>query len=209
MKMKPAKTLPANYQEIARIDLKHDLKLALILNILGILLFFAAGWVFLKVISFVRPDGGQLWGILGGLSNLVILLIGIVFVILLHEVIHGIFFWIFTGSRPVFAFKFTYAYAAAPGWYLPRNQYLVVGLAPFLVISILAIFFFVVLPPYGVALVLVFASFNVAGAVGDLAITGWLFTKSAAVLINDRGDAAVVFAPIQAAQVDSVNIKQL
>lgn len=196
--MKPINNLPENYQEIARIDLKQDIKLALILNVLGIFLFFGAGWFFLRIIGLLRSDGGQLWGILSGGSNLLILLVGIVFVILLHEMIHGLFFWIFTRSRPDFAFKFYYAYAAAPGWYLPRNQYIVVGLAPFFVISVLGILLFWILPPYGVALTMVLTSFNVAGAVGDLAITGWLFTKSPSVLINDRGDAAIIFAPLQA-----------
>lgn len=191
--MKTTRTLPDNYQSSVRIDLKENPRLAIILNLAGIPLFFAAGWFFLKIISYLRIDASQLWGILGGLGNLLIVLIGIAFVIFLHEVIHGIFFWIFTQSRPKFAFKLIYAYAAAPEWYIQRNQYLVIGLAPLMLISILAILLFLILPPYGVALTLILASINVAGAVGDIAVTGWLMTKSRTVLINDSGDAVIVF----------------
>lgn len=191
--MKTTKILPENYHSTVRIDLKENTWLAIILNLAGIPLFFISGWFFLKIIAYLRVDATALWGILGGFQNLIIVLTGIFFVIVVHEIIHGIFFWVFTHSRPKFAFKLIYAYAAAPEWYIPRNQYLVIGLAPLFLISIFAILLFLFLPPYGVALTLILASFNVAGAVGDIAVTGWLMSKSRNVLINDRGDAAIVF----------------
>lgn len=193
--LSPTKTLPEFYHQIARVDLKENIKLGLALNLAGIPLFFAAGWFFLRIIAWIRPDAIQLWGALGGFWNLIIVLIGIIFIVFLHEMVHGFFFWVFTRERPHFAFKLVYAYAAAPGWYIPRNQYLVIGLAPFFVLSILAVVLFAVLPPYGVALALILASFNVAGAVGDLAITGWLLFKEPDVFINDSGDAATIFSP--------------
>lgn len=192
--MNPTKTLPENYHQYARIDLKENLKLGVALNLAGIPLFFAAGWVFLQIIAWLRPDAVLLWGILGGIWNLVIVLVGIFVIVILHEMVHGLFFWIYTRERPVFAFKLAYAYAAAPDWYLPRNQYLVIGLAPFFLLSLIAILLFAILPPYGVSLVLVLASFNVAGAVGDLAVCGWLLLKDPSLMINDAGDAAVIYS---------------
>jgi len=47
------------------------------------------------------------------------------------------FFWVFTRSRPVFGLRGWYAFAAAPGWFLTRGQYLVTILAPFLILSVL------------------------------------------------------------------------
>lgn len=193
--MEPIKYLPDNYHQVARIDLKENIKLGVALNLAGIPLFFAAGWFFLQIISWIRPDAAELWGVLGGFRNLVIVLVGIFIIVFIHEMVHGIFFWFFTRERPRFAFKLAYAYAAAPDWFIPRNQYLVVGLSPLIVLSLVAILLFFFLPPYGVGLVLVLASFNVAGAVGDLAITGWLLMKKSDLLINDSGDAATIFGP--------------
>ena len=193
--MKPIRNLPDNYHQVARIDLKENIKLGVALNLAGIPLFFAAGWFFLQIISWIRPDAAELWGVLGGFRNLVIVLVGIFIIVFIHEMVHGLFFWFFTRERPRFAFKLAYAYAAAPDWFIPRNQYLVVGLSPLIVLSLVAILLFIFLPPYGVGLVLVLASFNVAGAVGDLAISGWLLMKKSDLLINDSGDAATIFGP--------------
>ncbi len=56
-------------------------------------------------------------------------LLGVLIVTLvLHELVHGLCFWSFTRDRPRFGWKLIYAYAAAPGWYLPRGRYLTVAL---------------------------------------------------------------------------------
>jgi hypothetical protein len=51
--------------------------------------------------------------------------------------------------KPKFAFKVWYAYATAPGWYLPRNQYAVVAIAPLVVLSLLGIILFLAFVPAG------------------------------------------------------------
>lgn len=189
------RTLPEAYREINRIDLKQNVRLAVLLNLAAIPLFFAAGWFFLQIIAQIRPDANQLWGALSGTGNLILLLLSVFVMIVLHEMVHGLFFWVFTRDRPVFAFRFLYAYAAAPDWYIPRNQYVIIGLAPLFVISLIGIFLFFGLPIYGVAYTLLLVSFNAAGAVGDLAICLWLLTRSPNLMICDQGDAARVFGP--------------
>ncbi len=191
------RNLPEVYQEINRVDLKQNIRLAVILNLAAIPVFFAAGWFFLQIIAIVRPDGNLLWGALAGTGNLVLLLLGVFAMIIIHELVHGLIFWLITRDRPVFAFRFLYAYAAAPSWFIPRNQYIVIGLAPLVLISLAGMLLFLWLPIYGVAVTLVLISFNAAGAVGDLAISGWLLTKNADLYICDQGDAALVFGPVE------------
>ncbi len=195
MASSPLKELPLHYQKIALFDLRNNPRLAIGLNLLGIPLFFIAGWVFLRFIAFFRADAGGLWGILSEASSLLILIPGVFLVILIHELIHGLFFWLFTKSKPVFAFKLAYAYAAAPTWYIPRNIYLIVGLAPVVCITLFALIGFLFMPMYAVAIMLILASLNFAGAVGDLAICVWLLDHEDALLIRDMGDAAEIYGP--------------
>ena len=56
--------------------------------------------------------------------------------LVVHELIHGLFFWLFTGSAPRYGLGLSYAYAAAPDWYIPRRKYQVTGLAPVVIIGL-------------------------------------------------------------------------
>jgi hypothetical protein len=195
MKYLPTKNLPETYQLINRIDLRENFRLALSLNIAAIPLFFGFSWLFLKITNALRPDSIELWGVLGDLRNGVVILLAVIIIIILHELTHGFFFWYFTRTRPKFAFKFVYAYASSPNWYIPRNQYLLIGLSPLILLSIFGFVLIQVLPIYWVAVVYIMITFNAAGAVGDIMICGWLLTKPRQFYIRDEGDAVQIFAP--------------
>jgi hypothetical protein len=53
----------------------------------------------------------------------------------IHELIHGVFFWVFTRNRPVFALCLFYAYSAAPNWYIPARQFMIIALGPLVIIG--------------------------------------------------------------------------
>jgi hypothetical protein len=88
-----------------------------------------------------------------------------------------------------------YAFAGAPDWYIPRQQYLVIGLAPFVLMSLggLSALIFVPLPV--VPLILFAITLNAAGASGDIFITGWLLGEPDLLLVNDTGEIFTMFAP--------------
>jgi hypothetical protein len=111
----------------------------------------------------------------------------------LHEGIHGLLFWRFTGARPTFGFKGLYAYAAAPDWYLPRNQHIVVALAPLLLITLGGLVLLAVLPEVALLPSIVFVALNAGGAVGDIVAVFWLLRADASALVQDTGDAVTVF----------------
>ena len=121
--------------------------------------------------------------------------LSIILMLVMHELIHGIFFWWFTHERPIFALKSGYAFAAAPQWFLPRSQYILVGLSPFVIITIVSILlaWFAVSPliPY----FLMIAAFNAAGSLGDLLVVGWVLSQPKNILVNDKGDVFSSFAP--------------
>jgi len=188
------------YRTYARLDLTTSRKVLLIMNFAGLALLLFFGWFFVQVLSWLRPGefSGyiQVSGGLPSLLRLLVLLVGTTaLMVLLHEGVHGLFFWLFTRSRPTFAFKGWYAYAAAPKWYIPRNQYLVVGLAPLLLISLLGVLLMRFEPAAWFLPTLFLLVMNASGAVGDILVTGWLLTRPGDCYAQDRGDAVTLFRP--------------
>jgi len=192
-------TLPTGYTEAGRISLKDNRRLLILLNVLGIPWFVtcAVFFIFMASLLGVANRGGDIT--LSGtmlLLALVILVVAFIAVLVLHEMVHGLFFWLFTRSRPRFGFKGVYAYAAAPGWYIPRPQFLIVGLAPLVLISLagLLILPFVTLPVSLVLLVAIIS--NATGAIGDLYMVARLLFVPRGVLTEDQGEGIRWFVPV-------------
>jgi hypothetical protein len=200
--MKPVQELPQSYQSIGTLDLSKDRKAAIAINLAGIVLLFLFGWLFNRALLLLRGDVARNvlsfeFGSLLDLGVFILVALGTMgLMIVVHEAIHGVFFWLFTRSRPVFAYKIWYAYATAPGWYLPRGQYLIVALAPLVIISLVGLGLMAVLPLSWLAPLLFLLIMNAAGAVGDLAVAGWLILQKPGVYAADRGDAVTLYQRI-------------
>lgn len=193
--MKSLKTLPPGYRLETTFDLSQNVRAMVGLNLVGLVLLFGFGWAFVRLAALLRPFPGPLALALTSPYQILILLGIALLVIVTHELIHGLFFWIFTRARPQFGFRGAYAFAAAPDWYLPRGPYLLVGLAPLVVISAAGLALVAFVPAPAVPAVLLAITLNAAGAVGDLAVVAWLLTRPATCLINDHGDRFVVYMP--------------
>jgi hypothetical protein len=195
--MKAVKTLPPTYVFHNEIDLSKNIKLALLLNVAGIASFILYGWIFLnlsvlirKVIPLAKAESVRSPSTLGTILGT---LIAFFLALTLHEAVHGLFFLIITRERPTFGFRGAFAYAAATGWYIERNPYLIIGLSPWIIISLVGLAA-VIFVPNSVLLPLLFGmTINASGAIGDLFIVAWLLKRSAEALINDRGDAIAVY----------------
>ncbi|HEX9013998.1 MAG TPA: DUF3267 domain-containing protein, partial [Anaerolineaceae bacterium] len=174
--MRPVDHLPEGYTAAGTLDLKQNLNVLLLLNLVGAGLLVLSGWLMIRAAFWLRPAGAgqgitlQVSDPIGGLKLALAALAILAVMLVLHEAIHGLFFWIFTRARPVFGAGPGYAYAAAPGWYLPRDQYLMVGLAPLVVITLLGLAALAWVSPGWVMTVIAFVAFNASGAVGDLAV---------------------------------------
>lgn len=196
--MHPTKTLPLEYHHQKTLDLSST-KAVVWLNLAAIPLLFIFGWIFSIIISFFRsinPATTGTWQLFSAFSGfeLIILILSIIFMFVFHELIHGAFFWLFTKQRPKFALRAGYAFASAPEWYLPRSQYVIVGLSPLVVISILSIFIAIFSPSSIVPYLIYIAIFNAAGALGDMVVVGWVLRQSTAILVQDQGDKFISFA---------------
>ncbi len=127
----------------------------------------------------VSITGG--WGLL---LWFVINIVSYILILPVHEVIHAAVFT-FWGGKPYFGTKMPYAlYCGARQQLFRRNQYLVVGLAPLVVITLAGIIFTLVSP--ALASYIIFAIVGtISGAAGDLWVAWRLLRLPHSVLVED------------------------
>lgn len=197
--MKATQVLPPDYHPSGKFDLKN-LKQIIILNLIGLILLIFSIWFFSWIANEIRSESEisfsfEISNIPSALVALGKLLFSIILVLGLHEGIHALFFWIFSGQTPVVGFKGAYAYASMPGWYFPRNQYLIIGISPLILISLFGILLIAIVPVSALTMVLIALVINTSGAVGDLVVVTWLLTKPDSTLALDQIDTIEFFTP--------------
>ncbi len=126
-------------------------------------------------------------GIKGGGSLLlwiVINIIGYILILPIHELVHAAAF-VLWGGKPYFGTKLPYAlYCGAKHQLFHRNQYLVVGLAPLVLITLVGIIFTLISP--ALASYTIFATVgNVSGAAGDVWVVRKLLRRPRSILVED------------------------
>jgi len=184
-------TLPSNYRQQATIDLSKSRKAVVGAIVSGIVLLIIIGWLLVQFTHLLRPTALEGIGFRDILTTtpdgntsislpfqlIVDAMIAAALMMLIHELVHGVFFWRFTGRRPTFGIKGLYVYAAAPSdIYFPRNQYLAVGIAPFVLLTLVGLTLMLIVPVVIVPILILFIAFNAAGAAGDLIMFAWLLS---------------------------------
>lgn len=194
--MRPSRIVPHGYAPAGSVVLDGNRRLKRWLNVASVPLLLLAGYSLFTLAAALRPelathsrsfhDPFEALLFLGSIVVALLLVPAVVLVV--HEGVHGVFFWLFTRDRPRFGYKGWYLYASAPGWYLSRNRFLIVGLSPLISMTAAAIGLTMVLPPVAAAVVLVGAAFNVAGSVGDLYMCARLLAVPSSGVVEDRPD---------------------
>jgi hypothetical protein len=202
LKLVPTQTLPANYTFAGTIDLSKDRRALWILNIIALALFLFSVWFLVSLAVTIRPStaarvftfsSGSLGSLVWPLVCIIAITIGMV---VIHEAIHGLFFWLFTASRPRFGFRGTYAFASAPDWYIPRRLYLVVALAPLVLMTFAGLAAVFVVSDILLPALLFLIAMNLSSSVGDMMVAGWLLRKPADILSQDYGYAVRFYRPV-------------
>jgi hypothetical protein len=189
------KTLPEGYVLSGEINLKKNKRLAITLNIVAL---FVGILSFLLLSSFavlVRPSLMNLSGATITAGIWAVMLGLVVLLMTIHESVHGFFFWVFTRSRPVFAFRLFYAYAGAPDWYIPTRQFMIVALGPLVIIGAVGILLMLLVPESWVLFIAFMVALNTGGSAGDLLSFTRLFKVSPTCLANDTGDVFTFYEP--------------
>lgn len=111
-------------------------------------------------------------------------ILGSIVILGIHEFVHGLAFMLW-GGKPYYGARLPFAlYCSARNQLFPRNYYIVVGLAPFVVITLIAIIFIIIAPALASYGLLAWIS-NFSGAVGDLMAVRWLLRQPSTVLVED------------------------
>jgi len=158
------------------------------LALLSLFMLVAGGIFFglLNVVAYFRQThttSGQI----GGWTLITWIAINIVSYLLIlpiHEALHAAAFS-FWGGKPYFGTKLPFAlYCGAKNQLFRRNQYLVVGLAPLVVITLAGIVFTLLSPV--LASYTIFATVgNVSGAAGDVWVVVRLLRQPQTTLVED------------------------
>ena len=200
--MKTTQILPEDYRLLKKLDLIKDKKLFIYLNLIGIGLFVAC-WLLLDwLVLLLRPDIGVAESRFvltidqGGSILAVLLTFLLVFftMVIFHEAIHGLFFWWFTRGKVKFAFKGAYAYAAAPDWYLPKRPYMIVSLAPLVLMTLMGVAAMLVVPLGWISPIMLVVALNAAGAIGDIYVFFLLLRMPEDVLVQDFGEKMEIYS---------------
>jgi hypothetical protein len=197
--IKARRDFPDGYARFWGFDIRQKRE-ALFLTILGVVLLFAAWLVFFPLARSLHPNvfsfnfQANSIEMIKALIFLGELLLVTVLMLVLHEGLHGLFFWLFTGERPKFDFKIYYASAAAPDWYFPRWQYFFIALAPLVGITLLCLAVLAWLPAALAIPAFIMLLFNTSGAVGDLWVAARLVFCPRTTYVRDYGDGIDFFA---------------
>jgi hypothetical protein len=113
-------------------------------TVVSVALFAAAAVVAITIGTALHPD----WRSFSPLLALGSLLVALPATFVAHEAVHGLVFRAF-GGRPRFGAGMTYGmpyfYAACPGQWFVRDRFLIVGLAPLVILDAAALL--LMLPP--------------------------------------------------------------
>ncbi len=197
--MQSTQSLPTEYESVGTFNLRNNPQALLQLNLLGFVFFAVSAWGFTTLLGLLRPEESRIGltqsyeGLGGGLQVVLAILLLTVVMVVLHEALHGFFFWLYTRAMPKFAFRGAYAYAAAPTWYLPKAKYLTVALAPVVLLSLLGIGLMAVVPAGWFLALLFILITNASGAVGDLWVVAWLLRQPRDCYAQDSGDAVTLY----------------
>ena len=158
------------------------------LSLLSLLLLVVGG-IFFGALNFAaylwqtHITSGQIggWGLI---SWIAINILSYLVILPVHEALHAAAFS-FWGGKPYFGLKLPYAlYCGAKSQLFRRNQYLVVGLAPLVVITLAGIIFTLLSPV--LASYIIFATVgNVSGAAGDVWAVARLLRQPGTTVVED------------------------
>jgi predicted metal-dependent HD superfamily phosphohydrolase len=194
--MQPTKAPGPRYLPVTSLDMGRK-KILIALNLAGFAMLFVFGWLFFQAADAIRPEimMPSTFLLLGG-PELLALVAGLIAVLIAHELFHGLFFWIFTGERFELGIRPFYAFASSPEWYLPRSQFSVIGLAPFIIITLLGFALIAIVPLGAASVVLVSLVVNAAGSVGDFVVVAWLLAGRRKRLVRDTGPVITIYEPV-------------
>ena len=186
-------TLPKGYEEVLFYKINKPLRI-IVLQIFSIPLVIVFGLIFLNVAIGLGKLRSQ---VQIGLPEMILLVVGTLLTLVLHELTHGVVMRMF-GAKPRYGVLWKQAmfYATTPGYAYRRNDYLLITLAPLSILSVLVILgIWLMQGTLWVALLGICGAINAAGAIGDLWIAIIVLRYTSTAYVIDERDGVRVFLP--------------
>ena len=181
-------TLPDGYNLKERIELMKDEALVLRIVVLSVVVAVAAVVAGVIIAPFhVRLTVGPMPVLL----SFLIFLLAYGLLIVVHELIHGVFMKKYSGVKVKYGFKWTYAYAGSDA-YFNKRQYIAIGLAPVVIIGIFLLLLSVLLPGWFWN-IHIMQVLNLSSAGGDFYMAYYIRKQPGDVLVLDDGPAMSIF----------------
>lgn len=190
--MKAVENLPDGYKEIYAIDLQKNVKMAVLVNLLAIVVAL----LLVVPMHFVVPIS-SMFSMEGGMQRYLIkfgiLIILMIVYMILHELVHGIAMKICGTKKVKFGFTGMYAFAGSKDYY-DKKSYIFIALAP---VVFWGIVLAVINPFVSVEwfwIVYLIQVINLSGAAGDLFVTVKFSRLPSDSLIQDYGVGMTVYS---------------
>ena len=182
--------LPDGYRKLLDIDLQNNKKEMLLVNLgaVALMILMVLPAAFHVPLSALFDTSDMLAYTLRFLA----LAGGMVLYLVLHELVHGLCMWHYSGVKPHYGFTGVYAYAGSSAYFC-RRHYIVIALAPIAVWGLVLTVLTAPATPQWFWVVYFIQIFNVSGAAGDLYVTFRLLRLPGDILITDSGVAMQVF----------------
>jgi len=185
-KIKSHSTLPEGYKIDYSIDLLKNRKKLIMINFLGLALAIPVVLAYILVIVFTTKTLDLSEMEISTVQMLVFIIVLIAY-IFLHELTHAIFFKLATKSKVKFGFHGIMASASVPGIYFYKKPYLIAGLAPAVIFTVIFVIFMFFLDNIDLLLLFIVFASHFTGCVGDFYIAYKLKKYPDDTLIEDTG----------------------
>lgn len=190
--MKAVSQLPEGYREIYSINLQKDKKMALLVNLIGIVLMA----VLMVPMHFVIPISSMV-----GMSDsmgmcwfrLAMMLVLAVLYMVLHELVHGVAMKICGTKKIKYGFTGMYAYAGSEDYYA-KKPYIFIALAPVVLWGVVIALINPFVPTEWFWVVYMIQVVNLSGAAGDLFVTMKFSRMPKDILVQDSGLGMTVYS---------------
>ncbi len=194
-------SIPQDYVLVKHVDAKSDKKQMLVYTLLSFVPLLIILPVLILIARYCNgydiSDGFQDYS-----GSIALLITGVVLLIyvVLHELVHGVTYKIFTGAKLTFGLTLTVAFCGVPEIYVRKKASFAALVMPFLVFSVifiaLTIGLWFVSPLFGIFSGVVFA-LHLGGCVGDLHWTLMYLTKfrHCNTLMRDTGPTQWLYIP--------------
>lgn len=193
--MKSYRQLPDNYQEIMQINMQSDKKTALKINVGGsavMLAVLAAGHFIVPITEFFDMASPGMYFL-----RLLILTVGYVAYMVLHELTHAAAMKAAGGGKVVFGFTGLYAFAGSHEDYFDKSSYRCIALAPLIVWGIVFGVLAFLVPKSWFWIIWFLQAGNIGGAAGDVYVTAKLWNYPDTIRVKDTGVDMTVFDAVQ------------